>query len=194
MPRPRGSSLRLRSARPRAGNAAGRRTHDAHHVQRHSVGRTLPWRRGFYPTSAERPRSWVRAHAQDYVLEYFRLLSERRKNAHTLRLDRITAQAFYHHNKPPHPNEIAVAMAELKRGIDEDWQASVQRYPEVLQYFFGLVELTLPGEHEACVKDPPLSAMNGRRKATRRPPDALNNETALVRLRDRRSPFYGGYM
>ncbi|PHH85124.1 hypothetical protein CDD83_864 [Cordyceps sp. RAO-2017] len=113
-------------------------------------------------------RSWVRAHAQDYVLEYFRLLAERRKNAHTTHLDQISAHAFYHYNAPPHPNQIADAQATLKRGIDEDWQASVQRYPEVLEYYFGLVELTLPADDEAAVKDPPLSALTGHRKATRR--------------------------
>ncbi|KAK2595309.1 hypothetical protein QQS21_006965 [Conoideocrella luteorostrata] len=113
-------------------------------------------------------RAWVRGHAQDYVLEYFRLLTERRKNAHTAQLDHITAHAFYHYNAPPHPNQIADAQATLKRGIDEDWQASVQRYPEVLEYFFSLVEMTLPGDNEPAVKDPPLSAMNGQRKATRR--------------------------
>ncbi|KAM4056987.1 serine/threonine protein phosphatase [Hirsutella rhossiliensis] len=115
-------------------------------------------------------RSWVRAHAQDYVLEYFRLLAERRKNAHTTHLDQISAHAFYHYNAPPHPNQIADAQAILKRGIDEDWQASVQRYPEVLEYYFGLVELTLPADDEPAVKDPPLSALNGHRKATRRGP------------------------
>ncbi|QUC16865.1 uncharacterized protein UV8b_01106 [Ustilaginoidea virens] len=113
-------------------------------------------------------RAWVRGHAQDYVLEYFRLLTERRKNAHSTHLDQITAHAFYHYNAPPHPNQIADAQATLKRGIDEDWQASVQRYPEVLEYFFSLVELTLPGDSEPAVKDPPLSALNGQRKATRR--------------------------
>ncbi|KND88738.1 hypothetical protein TOPH_06586 [Tolypocladium ophioglossoides CBS 100239] len=114
-------------------------------------------------------RSWVRAHAQDYVLEYFRLLAERRKNAHTTHLDQISAHAFYHYNAPPHPNQIADAQATLKRGIDEDWQASVQRYPEVLEYYYGLVELTLPADDEPAVKDPPLSALNGHhRKATRR--------------------------
>lgn len=112
--------------------------------------------------------SWVRAHAQDYVLEYFRLLAERRKNAHTTHLDQISAHAFYHYNAPPHPNQIADAQATLKRGIDEDWQASVQRYPEVLEYYFGLVELTLPADDEPAVKDPPLSALTGHRKATRR--------------------------
>ncbi|KAK5653882.1 hypothetical protein OQA88_7807 [Cercophora sp. LCS_1] len=113
-------------------------------------------------------RSWVRAHAQDYILEYFRLLTERRKTAHTAHLDRITAHAYHYYHAPPHPNEIAAAQAQLKRGIDEDWQASVQRYPEVLEYFYSLVELTLPDDNEPAVKDPPLSALSGSRKAGRR--------------------------
>lgn len=82
--------------------------------------------------------SWVRAHAQDYILEYFRLLTDRRKQAHTAHLDRITSHAYHFYQAPPHPNEIAAAQAALKRGIDEDWQASVQRYPEVLEYFYSL--------------------------------------------------------
>ncbi|KAH8912829.1 hypothetical protein BR93DRAFT_984130 [Coniochaeta sp. PMI_546] len=113
-------------------------------------------------------RSWVRAHAQDYILEYFRLLTERRKAAHAAHLDRINRHAFHYYHAPPHPNEIVAAQAQLKRGIDEDWQASVQRYPEVLEYFYSLVELTLPDDNEPAVKDPPLSALSGSRKAGRR--------------------------
>ncbi|KAK2613480.1 hypothetical protein N8I77_000393 [Diaporthe amygdali] len=113
-------------------------------------------------------RSWVRAHAQDYILEYFRLLTDRRKQAHTAHLDRITSHAYHWYHAPPHPNEIAAAQAALKRGIDEDWQASVQRYPEVLEYFYSLVELTLPADDEQAVRDPPLSALSGSRKASRR--------------------------
>lgn len=113
-------------------------------------------------------RSWVRAHAQDYILEYFRLLTERRKAAHAAHLDRINRHAFHYFHAPPHPNEIVAAQAQLKRGIDEDWQASVQRYPEVLEYFYSLVELTLPDDNEPAVKDPPLSALSGSRKAGRR--------------------------
>lgn len=112
--------------------------------------------------------TWVRAHAQDYILEYFRLLTERRKTAHAAHMDRITAHAYHYYHAPPHPNQITEAQASLKRGIDEDWQSSVNRYPEVLEYFFGLVELTLPAEDEPAVKDPPLSALNGYRKANRR--------------------------
>ncbi|KAI0888884.1 uncharacterized protein GGS22DRAFT_64274 [Annulohypoxylon maeteangense] len=113
-------------------------------------------------------RTWVRAHAQDYILEYFRLLTERRKAAHSSHLERLTAHAYHYYHAPPHPNEIAAAQATLKRGIDEDWQSSVQRYPEVLEYFYSLVELTLPTDDEPAVKDPPLSALSGSRKASRR--------------------------
>ncbi|KAF3062222.1 hypothetical protein GL218_04054 [Daldinia childiae] len=113
-------------------------------------------------------RSWVRAHAQDYILEYFRLLTERRKAAHSQHLERLTAHAYHYYHAPPHPNEIAAAQATLKRGIDEDWQSSVQRYPEVLEYFYSLVELTLPPDDEPAVKDPPLSALSGSRKVSRR--------------------------
>ncbi len=110
----------------------------------------------------------MRTHAQDYILEYFRLLTERRKQSHTQHLDRITAHAYHYYHAPPHPNEIAAAQAALKRGIDEDWLGSVQRYPEVLEYFYSLVELTLPAEDEPTVRHPPLSALSGSRKAGRR--------------------------
>ncbi|KAK2002899.1 hypothetical protein LX36DRAFT_194717 [Colletotrichum falcatum] len=113
-------------------------------------------------------RGWVRAHAQDYILEYFRLLTERRKAAHAANIDRINATAYHYYHAAPHPSELAQAQADLKRGIDEDWQSSVQRYPEVLEYFFSLVDLTVPPDDDPIVKDPPLSALSGSRKQTGR--------------------------
>lgn len=83
-------------------------------------------------------------------------------------MDRITRHASHYYQAPPHPNQIAEAQASLKRGIDEDWHASVQRYPEVLEYFFGLVELTLPAEDERSVKEPPLGSLQHTRKVNRR--------------------------
>lgn len=85
--------------------------------------------------------SWVRAHAQDYILEYFRLLCDRRKQAHTTHIDRITQYAYQYYNAPPHPSEISAAQAALRHGINEDWQNSVMRYPEVLHYFYSLGSL-----------------------------------------------------
>ncbi|KAI1133590.1 hypothetical protein F5Y10DRAFT_1622 [Nemania abortiva] len=132
-------------------------------------------------------RTWVRGHAQDYILEYFRLLTERRKAAHNQHMEHLTATAYHYYHAPPHPSEIQQAQATLKRGIDEDWQSSVQRYPEVLEYFFGLIELQLPGEDDPAVKDPPLSAMNGaaRKGGNRRnsiiAPDSVHERNRISR-------------
>lgn len=132
-------------------------------------------------------RSWVRAHAQDYILEYFRLLTERRKTAHNEQMERLTATAYHYYHAPPHPSEIQAAQATLKRGIDEDWQSSVQRYPEVLEYFFGLVELQLPPDDDPTVKDPPLSAMNGAARKQRRS-STIVADIPHERARNRRTP------
>jgi hypothetical protein len=106
-------------------------------------------------------RAWVRGHAQDYILSYFSMLTTRRKDQHALRIHTLTESARYYYHARPHPSEIQAADMELKRGIDEDWKASVQRYPEVLEYFYGLVDLNLPTDDEPGVRDPPLSALGG---------------------------------
>lgn len=71
----------------------------------------------------------------------------------------------YSGRPPIHPayiaqlqGQIAEAHAELKRGIDADWRASVLRYPEVLDYFYGLVELSIPSERSPRVVEPPFAA------------------------------------
>ncbi|KFX97948.1 hypothetical protein V497_00823 [Pseudogymnoascus sp. VKM F-4516 (FW-969)] len=108
-------------------------------------------------------RAWVRGHAQDYILTYFNVLTARRRESHAMHLAHLTERALYYYGTRPHPTEIAAANAELKRGIDEDWRASVQRYPEVLEYFYSLVTFTLPPDNDSAVKDPPLSALTGAR-------------------------------
>ncbi|KAH6877240.1 hypothetical protein B0T10DRAFT_188142 [Thelonectria olida] len=59
--------------------------------------------------------------------------------------------------------------------VNEAWEASVERYPETLEYFFGLAEVTFPAEDEAAVKDPPLSALNGM-KRKRGAGDPINDD------------------
>lgn len=128
------------------------------------------------------PSNWVRSHARDYILSYFELLKDRRMQAHEQHMERVTAQAYHFYHAPPHPTDVTAAQATLKRGIDEDWQSSVQRYPEVLEYYFSLVELMLPNDSDPMVHDPPLSALSGSRKASRRAtftaPAAIPNGTA----------------
>jgi hypothetical protein len=54
--------------------------------------------------------------------------------------------------------QIQEAHAELKRGIDADWRASVLRYPAVLDYFYSLIELRLPNDRSQEVVQPPFAA------------------------------------
>ncbi|PSR83682.1 hypothetical protein BD289DRAFT_461227 [Coniella lustricola] len=103
-------------------------------------------------------RTWVREHAQDSILRYFGALSDARKAAHAAHINRITQHAAIYFSAPPHPSEIEDAQRELKRAIDEDWQVSVQRYPEVLQYYYGLVDFTVPDEDAPSIQSPPLLA------------------------------------
>ena len=112
-------------------------------------------------------RSWVRGHAQDYILSYFTMLTTRRKELHAAHIQRLTDRAYRYYGAPPHPSEIVNADIELKRGIDDDWKASVQRYPEVLDYYYGLVDLSLPGDDEPQVSDPPMSALVGGKQRVR---------------------------
>lgn len=88
--------------------------------------------------------AWVRAHAQDFILQYYTMLAERRRAAHRTHVDRITDHAYHFYHAPPHPNELNAAQAALRAGINDDWAASVQLYPEVLHYYYGLGSLSLP--------------------------------------------------
>jgi hypothetical protein len=49
---------------------------------------------------------------------------------------------------------MSAAQTAYQRGIDEDWKNSLQRYPEVLDYYFNLVEFKLPGEKSVAVLEP----------------------------------------
>lgn len=44
----------------------------------------------------------------------------------------------------------------------------MQRYPEVLEYYYSLVHMTLPDEDDIAVRDPPLSALSGARRQRQR--------------------------
>ncbi|KAG6104151.1 hypothetical protein E4U31_002201 [Claviceps sp. LM219 group G6] len=101
-------------------------------------------------------RTWVRGHSRDFILEQFHILVDRKKEAHAIHMQQMAAHNAYHYNAPPLPTQILEAEAELKRAIDQAWQASLQRYPEVLEYFFSLAQVTLPEEHDLVVQEPPL--------------------------------------
>lgn len=117
-------------------------------------------------------RDWVIEHARQHILNQFTQLTSTRKNAHAAYLNSLPNYSIfmqYSGHPPIHPmyidnlqRQIAEAHADLKRGVDADWRASVLRYPEVLDYFYGLVELRLPSERSPRVAEPPFAAAGYR--------------------------------
>ncbi|KAF2138071.1 uncharacterized protein K452DRAFT_353299 [Aplosporella prunicola CBS 121167] len=112
-------------------------------------------------------RDWVVNHARTHILHAFERLKSARKYAHNAYLSSLPYYSIYvqYRGQPPlHPAalhqlkaQIIDADAELKRGVDADWRASVLRYPEVLDYFYGLVDLHLPSERDPSVASPPFA-------------------------------------
>ncbi len=129
-------------------------------------------------------REWVRLRAQDYILNYYELLIKRRREAHEAHLRGLEERAMYYWGSRPHPEELRQAMESLKRGCDEDWKGAVQRYPEVLEYYFSLVQFQLPPDDALEVRDPPLSALAGVGARVYREPPIKRRESGRG---DRRS-------
>jgi len=96
-------------------------------------------------------RTWVRNHAHLVIKKGFQAKA-----------------AAYSGEVLGDKSQLADAIRK-KRRIDELWRETYQTYPEALEYFYNLVELTLPDDAEPAVKDPPLSRLApraGRRAAT----------------------------
>jgi hypothetical protein len=114
---------------------------------------------------------WVVEHARVHILQIFKTMSNRRKQAHAAYLASLPHYHVYmqYSGRPPlHPADlahlqsaIADAHAKLKQGIDADWRAAVVRYPEVLDYFYGLVDWRTPSERASSVVDPPFAENGG---------------------------------
>ena len=113
-------------------------------------------------------RDWVISHARQHILCQFERFTSTRKAQHSSYLAALPNYSVYmqYSGHPPiHPmyvetlqRQIAEAHAELKRGIDADWRASVLRYPDVLDYFYGLVQLSIPSDTHPMVVQPPFAA------------------------------------
>ncbi|KAF3040536.1 hypothetical protein E8E12_008717 [Didymella heteroderae] len=113
-------------------------------------------------------REWVLAHARHHIQLAFQRLTTIRQHAQTAYLNSLPHYDVYMRfsGAPPiHPlaiaqlqSQIAEAHAEFKRGIDLDWRASVLRYPEVLDYFYSLVDLSPPADDDRKVLQPPFAA------------------------------------
>ena len=119
-----------------------------------------------FPLIRER-RDWVIHYARQHILKAFESLAQIRKQARAAYLENLPNYDTYmrYSGHPPIPeslvstlqSQIAEAHAEMKRGTDADWRASILRYPVVLDYFYSLVELRLPSDSSDAVVDPPFA-------------------------------------
>lgn len=107
---------------------------------------------------------WVLNHARNQIIHTFQQLKAARYQAHVAYLQTIPCYTLYqtYNGRPPLlPAQIAVLHGQInqanqifKQGIDDDWRRSCLQYPEVLDYFFSLVELSLPDERDVAVMQP----------------------------------------
>lgn len=84
----------------------------------------------------------------------------------------------------PH-QEVMKANDRLRAGLDECWKQSVNRYPEVLEYYYSLVQFELPSDKDPNVSDPSLSALAGASRRRAEPLVREYREPPMGRRSDR---------
>ncbi|KAI5803283.1 hypothetical protein DFH27DRAFT_44859 [Peziza echinospora] len=80
-------------------------------------------------------RYWVTTQAKAEIHRDFQARSSLRRAQHS---------KYLYHNAGRFTNEMLDRVnSELRRGVDEDWRSAVQRYPEVLDFFYSQVGWTV---------------------------------------------------
>lgn len=75
----------------------------------------------------------------------------------------------------------------FKQGVDEDWRRSCLRYPEVLDYYFDLVQFQVPSDRDPAIIDPRFGATaNERPRIREKRPSGDSTTTKEHRKKDRR--------
>ena len=118
-------------------------------------------------------RSWVRGHSQDVVIRDYRRRESSAKVAQPpWTIASPTTQAG--------PSRQVGNETWTQQEMNEAWRAAVQRYPETLEYYYGLVDLSLPSDDDPAVRNPPLSALS-RSLGRSRPRDPPLHASELTR-------------
>lgn len=116
---------------------------------------------------------WVLNQARLQVLHLFARAKASRLEAHIQYLHTLPYYGLWQHynGRPPLPprefaylqDQLRNAETNLRIGVDADWRKACLMYPEMLDYFFGLVEINFPDEKSEMVVRP----QPGRRRARR---------------------------
>lgn len=58
-------------------------------------------------------------------------------------------------------SQLAQTESLYRQGVDDDWRRSCAKYPEVLDYYFSLVEVSVPEDAEPRVREPRFGVPGG---------------------------------
>lgn len=143
----------------------------------------------------------------------FREAQVARKAQYEAELAAIPCYTVFHRwngNPPIHAVQLAHLHAEMghararhQQRIDQDWRGVCLRYPEVLDYYFAMVEYSVPHPDDAMLTDPQFGRpVDQRRLKARRDSITLGGDKA-GRRKEKRSgrgvtppptmPMLGGY-
>lgn len=109
-------------------------------------------------------RHWAFNHAREWVHFTFNQMVDIRRQQYEAHLATIPYYDLFniYSGRPPIPPaqmhdlrvQMSAAHGAYQRGVDEDWKNSLNRYPEVLDYYFSLVEFKLPSDKSVAVQEP----------------------------------------
>lgn len=121
---------------------------------------------------------WVLNHARETILQTYRQLEAQRRSqyeAHLSALPFYQLWQIYRDGAPLPPHQLEglkmqmhSAWEHMHRALDKDWQNCLQKYPAMLDYFFGLVELGMPEEQDARVEQPMIHAGEKKKRKEKR--------------------------
>lgn len=102
-------------------------------------------------------------HARNQVIETFEQLKYARFQAHERYLQTLPCYTLFERygNPPltaPQLNNLRQQMSQAQSiyqsGVDEDWRRCCLKYPEVLDYYLGLVDFGFPDDRDPSMRDP----------------------------------------
>lgn len=103
---------------------------------------------------------------------YHGLETQRRAQyeAHLVTLPYYNLYQIYQDGAPLPPHQLESLKAQMHqawehmhRTLDRDWQNCLQKYPDTLDYFYGLVQLEAPEEQDYRVEHPMISQAEERK-------------------------------
>ena len=134
-----------------------------------------------------RDRKWVLDHARNQVITTFHEMRAMRIEAHRNYLQTLPFYTLYHRYNGAPPlgaaqlqlihSQISSANHTLQQGVDQDWRTACMQYPQVLDYYFSLIQVRLPRDDDIAITDP-------RFGGSKEPPRRVKNRRESVEYRE----------